>query len=148
MSSISKRWLIFSCSFVFCPWNIFFVNVILLQANFSISVSRLFFYWSLSDSKSPQISKTLLSILVHLNAVVCMVLAYPLIFNSSSSLTKPSGPFQVHQLRVISLLFSCFIVFYFSGQVKVWFGLIWFNGISNILGHLMPNPFYTYILNI
>ena len=27
-------------------------------------------------------------------------------------------------------------------------GLIWFYGISTVVGHLMPNPFYTYILNI
>ena len=26
-----------------------------------------------------------------------------------------------------------------------WFGLIWFYGMSNIVGYLMPNPFYTYI---
>ena len=25
------------------------------------------------------------------------------------------------------------------------FGLVWFYGISTIVGHLMPNPFYTYI---
>ena len=35
-----------------------------------------------------------------------------------------------------------FIVFLFSD------GLIWFYGISTIVGHLMPNPLYTYILNI
>ena len=28
------------------------------------------------------------------------------------------------------------------------FGLIWFYGISTTVGYLMPNPFYTYILNI
>ena len=27
----------------------------------------------------------------------------------------------------------------------VWFGLVDFNGISTIVGYLMPNPFYTYI---
>ena len=27
-------------------------------------------------------------------------------------------------------------------------GLVWFDGISTILGYLMPNPLYTYILNI
>ena len=27
-------------------------------------------------------------------------------------------------------------------------GLIWFYGISTIVGYLMPNPLYTYILNI
>ena len=30
----------------------------------------------------------------------------------------------------------------------VWFGLVWFYGISTIGGYLMPNPLYTYILNI
>ena len=28
----------------------------------------------------------------------------------------------------------------------IWFGLVWFYGISIILGYLMPNPFYTYIV--
>ena len=26
--------------------------------------------------------------------------------------------------------------------------LVWFNGISTAVGYLMPNPFYTYILDI
>ena len=30
----------------------------------------------------------------------------------------------------------------------IWFGLVWFYGISTIVGYLMPNPLYTYILNI
>ena len=28
------------------------------------------------------------------------------------------------------------------------FGLVWFYDISTIVGYLMPNPLYTYILNI
>ena len=28
------------------------------------------------------------------------------------------------------------------------FGLVWFDGISTIVGYLMPNPLYTYILII
>ena len=28
------------------------------------------------------------------------------------------------------------------------FGLVWFYGISTLVGYLMPNPLYTYILNI
>ena len=28
------------------------------------------------------------------------------------------------------------------------FGLVWFYGISTTVGYLMPNPIYTYILNI
>ena len=31
------------------------------------------------------------------------------------------------------------------GKDLVWFGLVWFYGISTIVGYLMPNPFYTYI---
>ena len=30
----------------------------------------------------------------------------------------------------------------------IWFGLVWFYGISTIVGYLMPNSFSTYILNI
>ena len=30
----------------------------------------------------------------------------------------------------------------------IWFGLVWFYGISTIVGYLMPNPLYTNILNI
>ena len=30
---------------------------------------------------------------------------------------------------------------------KIWFGLVWFDGISTIDSYLMPNPAYTYILN-
>ena len=30
----------------------------------------------------------------------------------------------------------------------IWFGWVWFYGISTILGYLMPIPLYTYILNI
>ena len=29
-----------------------------------------------------------------------------------------------------------------------WFGLVWFYGISTIVGYLILNPVYTYILNI
>ena len=30
----------------------------------------------------------------------------------------------------------------------IWFGLVWFYGISTIVGYLKPNPLYTYIWNI
>ena len=30
----------------------------------------------------------------------------------------------------------------------IWFGLVWFYGISTHGGYLMPNPLYTYILDI
>ena len=30
----------------------------------------------------------------------------------------------------------------------IWFDMVWFYGISTIVGHLMPDTFYAYILNI
>ena len=33
-------------------------------------------------------------------------------------------------------------------RLFILFGLVWFYGISTIVGYLMPNPLYTYILNI
>ena len=48
------------------------------------------FHWSLSDCKSPQISRSFLSILANLNnAVVWMVSTHPLISKSSSPYTNP-----------------------------------------------------------
>ena len=59
---------------------------------FLIQHKLMVFHWSLSDSKSPQVSRTLLSILADLNnSVLLMVMARPLISNSSSPLTKPLG---------------------------------------------------------
>ena len=49
------------------------------------------FHWSLGDSKSPQVSRTLLGILADLNnAVVWMVSIRPLISKSSSLFINPS----------------------------------------------------------
>ena len=48
------------------------------------------FHWSLSDSKSPQVSRTLLSILTDLNnVVILMVYIYPLISKSFNPISKP-----------------------------------------------------------
>ena len=48
------------------------------------------FHWSLSDSKSPQVSKTLLRILAVLNnAVVWMVSTHPPTSKSSSPFNRP-----------------------------------------------------------
>ena len=49
------------------------------------------FPWNLSDDKSPQVYKTLLSILADLNAIILMVLILSLIFNSFSLSSKPLG---------------------------------------------------------
>ena len=51
----------------------------------------MFSHGSFSDSKSPQVTRTLLNILAHLkNAIVSMVSTRPLIFKSSSLFNKSS----------------------------------------------------------
>ena len=51
----------------------------------NFSLQQMVFHWSLSDSKSPQVSRTLLSILADLNnAVVWMISAHPLFFKFPS----------------------------------------------------------------
>ena len=69
----------------------FTLNLIafLLLDNFSHQCKLMVFPWSLSDSKSPQISWTLLSILADLNnAVVWTVFTHPIISKSSSPCTN------------------------------------------------------------
>ena len=71
----------------------------------------MFFDWGLSDYKSPQISRTLLSILADLNsAVVCMVSAPPPISKFSNSLSNnlgivPSAPIT----NVITIILCCIV---------------------------------------
>ena len=65
-------------------------NYFLLLQNFSRQCHLVVVLWSLSDNKSPRVSWTLLSILADLNnAVIWMVSILPLIFNSSSLVSKP-----------------------------------------------------------
>ena len=67
-------------------------------------------HWILSDSKSPQVCRIILSIQVDLNnAAVWMVSSCPLISKSSSTLTVLCGLFQVHQLQLVSSSPSCSI---------------------------------------
>ena len=64
------------------------ILLLLLLLVFHISVSWCFFHWSLSDSKSPQVSRTCLRILAVLsNAVVWMV-------STRSPSSKSSRPFN------------------------------------------------------
>ena len=69
------------------------------------------FHWSLSDSKSPQVSRTLFSILaVFNNAVAWMVSIRPLTSKSSRSfnnalVTVPKAP-----ITILTLMFHCFFI--------------------------------------
>ena len=93
----------------------------------------MFFHWSLSDSKSPQVSRTLLSIQVVLNnVVVWMVSTRPLISKSSSPfdntiMTIPKAPitngiivtFMFHSF-FNSLARSRYFSFSFSFSFTLW----------------------------
>ena len=79
------------------------------------------FYWSLSDGKSPQVSRTLLSILVVLNnAVIWMVSTRPPTSKSASSfnnllVTVPNAPITIG--IVVTFMFHSF--FQFPRKVEV-----------------------------
>ena len=79
--------------FIFLPSFLFLLLLLFLliySLEFSTSVLAMVFHWSLSDSKSPQVSRTLLSILTTLNnAVVWMVSIHPSTSRSSSPFNNP-----------------------------------------------------------
>ena len=73
-------------------------------------------HWNLSDSKSPQVSKTLLTILADLNnAEVWIVSTWPLISISSSPCTNPFGAVQSELITIgitVTFVFHSFSVLY------------------------------------
>ena len=83
------------------------------------------FRWSLSDSKSSQVSRALLNILADLNhAVVWMVSARPPISNSFSLLAKylgivPSASITI-DITVIFMFHSFLVLFSLSLNLTLW----------------------------
>ena len=86
------------------------------------------FHWSLNDSKSPQVSGTLLSILaIFNNAVVWTVSTRPLISKSSNPCTNPfvTEPSAPTTLGItVTLMF--YIFFQFSNKFQVLISLFAF----------------------
>ena len=67
------------------------------------------FHWSLSDSKSPQVSRTLLSILTILNnAVVFMVSTRPPTSKSSSLFSNPLIIVSKTSIKIGKIITSMF----------------------------------------
>ena len=69
------------------------------------------------------------------------------------------NPFYAYMLNIYDLVWLGFMAYHhcrlFNAKSSVYiyikyigFGLVWFYGISTIVDYLLPNPFYTYILNI
>ena len=76
------------------------------------------FHWGLSDSRSPQISRALLSILADLNdTVVWMVSTLPLISKSSSPCTNPLVTVQRASITIVIIVIFMFHAF-FNSQAR------------------------------
>ena len=78
------------------------------------------FHRRLSDSKSPQVSRTLLSILATLINVVWMVSTRLLYLCPSVPVPILWWLYQAQQLQLVSLLLLCYVLFFqFSNKVLV-----------------------------
>ena len=76
------------------------------------------FHWSLSDSKSPQVSRTLLSILAVLNnVVVWMVSTRPPTSKSSSPFSNTLVTIP-NALITIGIIFTCMFHSFFNSQAR------------------------------
>ena len=77
-----------------------------------------------SDSKSPQVSWTLHSILANLKDIVVWRVSTSLISTSFTLFSNLLGLFQVHQLQLASLLHSCsigfLVLFALSFNITLW----------------------------
>ena len=88
------------------------------------------FHWSLSDSKSPQISRTILSILIDLySGVVRMFFTRLLIAKSSSFFTRPLGIVPSAPITIGitgAYIFHCFFLILWQGLFSLFFFLFLF----------------------
>ena len=73
-------WLLFSV----CPYYYYYYYYYYCSWKFFHITLRVF-HWSLSDSKSPQVSKTLLSILADLNNIIIWMVSSHLLISKSSN---------------------------------------------------------------
>ena len=102
-------------------WYINLSLILFTPLEFFTSVLADGFHWSLSDSNSPQVSRTRLSILAVLcNAVVWIVSTRPLTSKSSrpfnnSFVTVPNAPITIGS--IVTSMFHSF--FHFSCKVEV-----------------------------
>ena len=89
----------------------------------------MFFHWSLNNRKSPQVSRTLVSILAYLsNGVFWIVSMHPPISNSSSFLTKRLGivPWVPITIGItVTFMFNSFFVLWQGVSTCVSFYLLW-----------------------
>ena len=91
------------------------------------------FFWSLSDSKCPQVSRTLLSILAVLNnAVVWMVSTHPPTFKSSSPFCSPLVTVPNEPIT-IGIIVTCMFRSFFNALARSRYLSLFSNSFSFIL---------------
>ena len=105
-----------SCEYTFFSYgqNYYY----LLIKVFSHQRQLMIFYWSLSDSKSPQVSRTLLSILAVLNNVaVWMVFTRPPTSKSSSPFNNPLVTVSKSPI-IIGVIVTCTFYSFFNSLAR------------------------------
>ena len=89
------------------------------------------FHWSLDDSKSPLVSRTLLRILADRNnAVVCMVLILPLISNSSCLFCKSLGTVPCIPTTTgitVTFMFYSFLLLWQGPSICLFFRFLYYH---------------------
>ena len=105
------------------PFFFYFIFIVIIFTPLrvsNISVSWWSFTGGLSDNKSHQLSRTLLSIKADLNnAVVWIVSTRPLISKSSCPFTNLWYAYQEHQRQVVKPLLLCSTVFSITSKVEI-----------------------------
>ena len=116
----------------FYQWNMrvtvipIIIIIIILLERFSYQRYMILFQRSLSDSKSPQDSRTLLSILADLKtAVVWMVSIRPQISNSSCRLSEPFQTCELQLESPSSLRFTSLFVLWLGLSTYYFFPFLW-----------------------
>ena len=95
------------------------LHVIIITIVFSHQPTLMVFHWSLSDSKSPQVSRTLLSILAVLNnAVVWMVSTHPPTSKSSSPFSNPLVTIPKAPITIGIISTCMFYSIFFNSRVR------------------------------
>ena len=110
------------------PFSVFWPFSVMLSASFSQQRYLMVFHWNLSDSKSPRVSRTPLSIL----AIVGMVSVPPSISTPLVPLLILWRSLQVHQLQLVLQSLSWSFAFFSSLSRSVYLSLFLFSLIFNL----------------
>ena len=95
------------------------------------------FHWSLSDSKSRQVSKTLLCILADLNDALVLMVTIRTPISNSSSLSEPLETSLWAPITIgvaVSLMCNCFLSFLARPKYRYFFRVFFFYEVYSVVG--------------